>query len=150
MSAEVGEAVLLRQREAGFADDALRAAAVDHDRLFSDFCAVFLQVFHRRAGIDRDQNEVTACQRILGQLAVHRALQHCKVQHLAVDVRSQNLPARGVVRLGERAADQAESNNPDFHAVTTFRISATFFASSSYCSGRSDCAPSQRAWMGSL
>ena len=63
---------------------------------------------------------------------------------------ARTLPARGVVRLGERAADQAESNNPDFHAVTTFRIRRPSSPARHIAPGGADCAPSQRAWMGSL
>ena len=58
MPAQIGEAVFLCQREAGVADQPLRAAAVDDHRLRADMGAVLPQIVYSGGGIDGDQDQV--------------------------------------------------------------------------------------------
>ena len=55
---QIGEAVCLRQREAGVADQPLCAAAVDDHRLRADMSAVLPQIVYSSGGIDGDQDQV--------------------------------------------------------------------------------------------
>ena len=55
---QIGEAVFLRQRETGVADQPLCAAAVDDHRLRADMSAVLPQILHSGGGIDGDQDQV--------------------------------------------------------------------------------------------
>ena len=107
MPAQIGEAVFLRQRETGVADQPLCAAAVDDHRLRADMRAVLPQIVHSGGGIDGDQDQIAGGKGIFRQGTVHSAGKNGKVGNGLIRVKGQDSMACLVVGLGKRAADQS-------------------------------------------
>ena len=99
MSAEIGEAVLFRQRECRRADHALRTAAVDHDRLAPNVRRGFAQIPDRSEWPNAQKHQIARSNVLHRKRRVHRVRQLCKGQHAFVHIIAVHRPARGVIRL---------------------------------------------------
>ena len=149
MSTHKGESVLLGQREATAANLTLDAAAVDHQRVLGHEGRVLFQPVGAAAGVDSKQNQVTLRDGGFIQPSVDCAGKHGKGQHTFVSLNGVDGVPLQSVGSGKGAADQAKTQNTDFHTRTS-RICRTFRLISSNWGGVMDWAPSHSAWAGSL
>ena len=149
MPAHEGEAVPFGEREAPAANLPLDAAAVDDQRVLGYKGRVLFQPVGAAAGVNGKQDQVALRNGGFVQPSVDCAGKHGKGQHTFVSLNGVDGVPLQSVGSGKGAADQAKTQNTDFHTRTS-RICRTFRLISSNWGGVMDWAPSHSAWAGSL